>query len=83
MSWELRAKLGPAGQEPNGVTNNSDKGLQNSPQRGGALSGAESGVSGDFDPELQKVIDAWNTLPQAVRQDIAATVEAHSTRGVK
>ena len=39
--------------------------------------------SGDFDPELRKVIDAWPTLPQAVRQEIAATIQAHSTKGAE
>ena len=82
--------LGDTGLEPSGVTNSNDKGLQNTPNRGGAFSGAESGVLGDIDlsagrldADLRKVIDAWPTLPQAVRKDIAATIETHATRGAK
>jgi hypothetical protein len=65
----------PVGQEPNGVSNESDKGLRNSPNRGGALSGAENGVSGDIDPDLRKVIDVWPTLPGVIRQNILATIK--------
>ena len=51
------------GLEPSGVSTESDEGLQDEPRRGGALSGAEKAISGDFDPKLQRVIDAWPTLP--------------------
>ncbi len=68
--------MGPVGLEPNGVIGKCDKGLQNEPNRGGALSGAESDVSDDFDADLRKVIDAWPRLPEAVRRNIVAMVEA-------
>jgi len=75
-----RLSLGDTGLEPNGVSGESDKCLQNQPQRGGAVSGAESGVSGDFDADLRKVIDAWPTLPETVRQNILAMVEASQVK---
>jgi hypothetical protein len=68
--------LGDTGLEPNGVTNESGKQLQNGPHGGGALSGADKLTSGDYGPDLQRVIDAWPTLPKTVRRDILAVVEA-------
>jgi len=42
----------------------------------GAGSGADELISGDFDPDLQQVIGAWSTLPEVVRRNIVAMVEA-------
>ena len=79
--------MGPAGLEPDGVTGKNSKGLGESSESGGALSGADKPISGDFDlpagrqdPDLQQVIDAWSTLPETVRQDILAMVEASQAR---
>jgi hypothetical protein len=55
--------------------------LQNSPNGSGAFSGAECGVSGDFDSDLQEVIDAWPMLPNAVKT--ALVVKVRSTVNAK
>ncbi|MCH7727784.1 MAG: hypothetical protein IH991_15080 [Planctomycetes bacterium] len=52
-----------AGETPNSV-------------RGGAESGALDAQSGAFDPNLQAIIDAWQTLPKSVKADILAMVKA-------
>jgi hypothetical protein len=72
--------LGPVGQEPNGVTNESSRGLQNEPNGGGALSGADKPIFEHFSPDLQQVIDAWADLPKTVRRDILAMVEASQVK---
>ena len=66
----------PRGLEQGDVKSGNSKGLGKSPESGGAESGAESGVSGDFDADLRKVIDAWADLPEAVKTGILAMVDA-------
>lgn len=39
---------------------------------------ARSRISSQSDPELQRVIDAWPTLPSALRAGVLAMVEAAS-----
>ena len=72
--------MGPAGLEPSDITDESNTGLRNEARKGGALSGAKKASFGDFDADLRKVIEAWPTLPEAVRQDILAMVEASQVR---
>ena len=47
----------------------------------GAPGSAVETVSGVPDPELMLVIDAWATLPAAVRASIVAMVEGEGERG--
>ena len=41
----------------------------------GAESGASEADSVDSDPDLQRLIDVWPTLPEAIRRAIMAMVE--------
>jgi hypothetical protein len=45
-------------------------------QTSGAKSGALSAKSAPIDTELQNLIDAWATLPEAIRAGILAMVRA-------
>ncbi len=54
----------------------SHKQLRTRESRGGAESGAVGAESAPADPDLQRLIDAWPTLPDAVRAGIAAMVRA-------
>lgn len=45
-------------------------------ESGGAQSGAPAAQSTVQDRDLQQLIDAWPTLPEAVRAGIAAMVKA-------
>ncbi|MBT4864957.1 MAG: hypothetical protein HON53_07565 [Planctomycetaceae bacterium] len=67
-----------------------DEGLEQpatSPQKtaisdtGGAESGAVDARNGLNDPALVSLIEAWPTLPQAVRDEIAALVDNHVSQG--
>jgi len=66
----------PTGLEPKHVTTCGGKDLQNPSPEGGAESGAVSPISGPIDPDLQRVIDAWPNLPEAVKAGILAMVKA-------
>ncbi len=58
-----------------GVKGCESKGLGESPESSGALSGAEGAVFGDFDPDLQRVVNVWADLPAAVKTGILAMVQ--------
>ena len=47
-------------------------------EEGGAESGAQRAPEGQFEPELQRLIDAWPTLPDALKTGIRAMVTAAS-----
>ena len=52
-------------------------------EKGGAESGASSGDSASIDPDLMAVVNAWPTLPETTRRQIAATIrEAVGSHGV-
>jgi hypothetical protein len=51
-------------------------GNQGGALQSGAKSGALSGDSAPSDADLAAVVAAWPTLPEAVRQQVVATVEA-------
>ena len=58
-----------------GVTSSKSHDLGESLESGGALSGADKPIFGDFDSDLQQVIDAWADLPAAVKAGILAMVQ--------
>jgi hypothetical protein len=45
-------------------------------QTGGAISDALSANSDHIDPDLQRLIDAWPTLPAALTAGILAMIDA-------
>ncbi len=45
-------------------------------KNGGARGGAVGVENTPLDPDLQAIIDAWQTLPESVKADILAMVEA-------
>ena len=65
----------PTGLEPGHVTTLSDNDLQYTPDPRAPKSGASGARNGDFDPNLQAVIDAWPDLSEAARERILAIVE--------
>jgi hypothetical protein len=46
------------------------------PPQSGAESGALGAQNGLFDPRLASVIEAWPTLPEAIKAGIVAMVRA-------
>jgi len=50
-------------------------------ENGGAESGAFSVESSSLEPNLQQIIDAWPTLPEAFRGAIMAMIAAARTDG--
>ena len=71
-----RTSMGRTGLEPVDATGDSDRHLRKQGQGGGAGSGAESADSVHFGPDLQRVIDAWPRLPEAVRAGVLAMITA-------
>ena len=47
-------------------------------ENGGARGGAVGSKSASIDPDLQAIIDAWPSLPDAVKADILAMVNAET-----
>lgn len=47
-------------------------------ERGGAECGAQRAPRGQFEPDLQRVIDGWPTLPDALKTGILAMITAAS-----
>ena len=68
--------MGDTGLERKSITKCNTNGLRNVRQGGGAGSGAVGAVTGENTPDLHRVIDAWPTLPGAVKVGIVAMVEA-------
>ena len=68
----------PTGLEPGDVSTLSDNELHSIAFPSAAESDATGARNGDFDADLQAVIDAWPTLPEATRADITAMVERES-----
>ena len=59
----------------NDVTHLSDNGLQHTPSPRAAKSDASGARNEDSDPNLLTVIDAWPTLPHAVKTQIREVVQ--------
>ncbi len=64
------------GIERDDVAGGNSKGLGKASKSSGALSGAESGISEDFDPDLQEVIDAWPTWSDAGKMALLVKVRS-------
>jgi len=47
-------------------------------EAGGAESGAQRAPTGQFEPDLQQLIDVWPTLPDALKTGILAMVTTAS-----
>ncbi len=70
--------MGRTGLEQTGKT----LGNSGNSERSGADSGADPVNSLQIDPDLQRLIDSWPNLPEAVKAGIAAMVNA-SNAGLK
>ncbi len=68
--------MGVTGLELGDVSDCTGKGLQNQPLPRAAESGAVGARNGADDAELRVVLDAWPTLPAAVRATVVKQVEA-------
>ena len=64
------------GFDADSVTHCPDNSLQQSPIRGEAESEAVCPNSGPIDAELAAVMEAWPTLPEAIKMGILAMVRA-------
>ena len=73
------AELGDTGLEPRTVNPCSDSTLRESADRSAAESGAVDVQSSDPDPDLAAVVEAWPTLPKAVKAGVMAIVRACDT----
>ena len=75
-------KLAEAGLEPGDVSVASARNLRKSPSPSGAECGALGAQLAEIPHDLQVVVDAWPTLPEAVRANVVAIVEkAEAARG--
>ncbi|HUT57138.1 MAG TPA: hypothetical protein VNA25_04610 [Phycisphaerae bacterium] len=68
--------MGDTGLEPGSVSSCKSSALGIPVRERGAESGADSAETAPVHPDLAKVIEAWPTLPEAVRAGILAMVEA-------
>ena len=68
--------MGPPGLEPPNVNPCNHSTLRESANQRAAESGAVDAESGDIDPELAAVVEAWPTLPKAVKAGIMAFIQA-------
>lgn len=68
--------MGDTGLEPDSVKTSNDSTLHDRPNQAGAESGAVDTENGASDLDLQRIIDAWPTMPVAVKASIVAMVKA-------
>ncbi|HUS46374.1 MAG TPA: hypothetical protein VM219_10195 [Phycisphaerae bacterium] len=68
--------VGARGLELSNVTPSKNRDLRDSQNASGAECGAEKAICEPIDPDLQRVIDAWPNLPEAVKAGIVAMVRA-------
>jgi hypothetical protein len=73
--------MGDTGLEPPSVSGRESNDLGQSSGAGAAKSDASDRKNAATDPDLQSVVDAWPTLPDAVKAGILAMVRASSDRG--
>ena len=66
----------PAGIEPSDVTSSEKTDLRQTPNQRAAKSAAVGDDLPPLDPELAQVIEAWPTLPPAIREAILAMLRA-------
>ena len=70
------AGVPPQGLEPSDVTSSEKKDLRQTPNQRAAKSAAVGDDLPPLDPELAQVIEAWPTLPPAIREAILAMLRA-------
>lgn len=73
----------PTGLEPGDVTTLSDNELHSTAFPSAAKSDATGARNGDFDADLQAVIDAWPDLPEAARSEVLQMVNRATEHVVK
>ncbi len=76
--------MGDTGLEPGDVSGCPDKGLRDSANRRAAESGAVGATSPATDPDLvrlQQIVDAWPTLPEAVKASVCDIVRTATEGG--
>ena len=66
----------PTGFEPGDVTPSQTKDLRHTPNQRAAECAAVEDDSPPIDPELASVIEAWDSLPPAIREAILAMLRA-------
>ena len=66
----------PTGFEPGDVTRSNYMDLRHTPNQRAAKSAAVGDDLPPLDPELAQVIEAWPTLPSAIREAILAMLRA-------
>ena len=71
--------MGDTGLEPPNVTKLNDNELRHTEDLGGAEAGAGRDNPPHIDVELAKVIEAWPTLPDAIKRAILAMLDACSS----
>jgi hypothetical protein len=77
LKMARRKKISGSVQVPGGLgTPPQDAGKMPISQTGGAKSGALSPDSSSMDPDLQRLIDAWPTLPDVICASILAMIAA-------
>jgi hypothetical protein len=73
--------MGVTGLERPSVTGCQDSTLSDSGVGGGAFSGALRAQTDRIAPDLRRVIEAWPTVPEAVKASILAFVRASTGEG--
>ncbi len=71
---------GESNPRPVSVQGSTDNDLRDASNAGGAESGAVPPISTPNDPDLTRLIDAWPTLPEAIKAGILAMVTAAGER---
>jgi hypothetical protein len=72
----LSSNVGTEGFEPDAATADSDITLRQVTVTGAAQSGAAPANSPSSDPDLARVIETWQTLPEPIRKAILALIQS-------
>ena len=74
----MNPKNTPRGDEHNSVTNASNITYNSTPVKRWPESGTDSAKTPKISPELQQIIDHWDSLPAHIKAAIKALVQTHS-----